>query len=79
MNPRTCPDCKTGMEIGFIPDFGPGIRQLVWHKGEPQSRHFLGINTGTVKVDQDEFVPLTAYRCNGCGSLKLYAPAQDSN
>jgi len=38
--------------------------------------HLLGIKTG-VKVDKKEFVPITAYRCTGCGVLRFYAQVPD--
>ncbi|MEC9091382.1 MAG: hypothetical protein VX438_01665 [Planctomycetota bacterium] len=78
MDSKTCSDCGTTMESGFIPDFGTGIRQMVWHQGTPEARNFLGLNTGTIKVAPEEFVPLTAYRCVNCGSLKLYAQFEEN-
>ena len=77
MSESTCPDCGKGMEKGFVPDFAyAAIAQMVWHRGEPEPSRLLGIKTG-VKVDKKEFVPITAYRCTGCGVLRFYAQVPD--
>lgn len=78
MSDQSCPDCGTAMERGFVPDFAYGaITQMVWHRGEPESSRILGMKTGSVKVDKKEFVPITAYRCTGCGVLRFYAQVHD--
>ena len=77
MSESTCPDCGKAMEKGFVPDFAyAAIAQMVWHRGEPEPAHLLGIKTG-VKVDKKEFVPITSYRCTGCGVLRFYAQVPD--
>jgi hypothetical protein len=69
-----CADCESEMEIGFIPDLSEVIAyQASWHRGQAKANQFLGLKTGTVKVDRTKFVPVTAYRCSGCRLLKLYA------
>ena len=78
MSYQVCPDCGTAMEEGFVPDFTyGGIAQMVWHRGEPESARILGMKTGSVKVDRNEFVPITAYRCTGCGLLRFHAKVPD--
>jgi hypothetical protein len=58
------------MEQGFIPDVAYGaILQLTWHRGEPESRMFLG----GIKLKPHQQLPVTADRCTKCGLLKLYA------
>ena len=77
MSDQTCQDCGTVMEVGFVPDFAyAAIEQMVWHSGNPEPAHVFGIKAG-VKVDKKEFVPITAYRCTGCGVLRFYAQVPD--
>ncbi len=65
------------MEKGFVPDFAYAVvAQMVWHKGEPVPSYILGIKNG-VKVNNKEFLPITAYRCTGCGVLRFYARVPD--
>jgi|HubBroStandDraft_1064217.scaffolds.fasta_scaffold843455_1 hypothetical protein len=62
------------MERGFIPDAAPmgGILQLTWHRGEPESRKFLGMANG-IKIEPHQQRPVTAERCTKCGLLELFA------
>ena len=77
MSESTCTDCGKGMEKGFVPDFAyAAIAQMVWHRGEPEPAHFIGLKSG-IKVDKKEFVPITTYRCTGCGVLRFYAQVPD--
>ena len=70
MNLRhTCPDCKTEMEIGFIPDHYAQILQSRWHPGTAEEKTF----TGNLKLEADLMLPVTSYRCPKCGLLKHYA------
>ena len=74
--PITCPDCRTPMIEGFIPDATYGkVVQTGWHEGSPDSQSFLGIDTG-VKLDRSLVVPVVTYRCEGCGLLRSYARGQ---
>ena len=58
---------------GFIPDAAYGaIVQTGWHAGTPKENRFLGMKTG-VKCNPSDMVPITTYRCGGCGLLKSYA------
>ncbi len=63
------------MEEGFIPDFagGGGALQMLWHPGTPEDQRFLGLRTGSVKVDRSEAIKITVFRCSRCGLLKPYA------
>jgi len=62
------------MVEGFIPDLTYGaISQTRWHPGAPEDARFLGMETGSVKYNRDEVMPITAYRCAECGLLKFYA------
>ncbi len=62
------------MEEGFIPDFAHGhVLQMMWHPGTPEDQRFLGLGTGSVKVDRSEAIKITVFRCPHCGLLKPYA------
>ncbi len=53
------------------------IAQMGWHRGEPEPAKFIGLTSG-IKVDKTEFVPITAFRCSGCGVLRFYAHVPDA-
>jgi hypothetical protein len=73
MSKQACPDCGATMERGFIPDMSYAqILQLTWHRGEPESRKFLGMANG-IKIEPHQQRPATADRCTKCGLLKLFA------
>ena len=67
------------MEIGFIPDALSGaIWQSQWHPGPADPHHatILGMKVGgklNVDADLSRTLPITAFRCAGCGVLRLYA------
>ena len=66
-----CNECNEVMKMGFIPDFADKvIVRLAWVEGKPAKSFW-----GTVKNDfQDrENYFITAYRCERCGSIKLFA------
>lgn len=76
--PPICPDCQTEMEQGFIPDFSYGsslqsVVQTLWHPGDPTSRTFLGLQTGTVQFDASAARKVVTYCCPDCGLLRSYA------
>ena len=69
-----CPDCKTAMAEGFLPDLaeeGANV-QTHWHPGPAKPRTFLGMKYGA-QVQSVATNPLTAFRCPVCGLLRLYA------
>ena len=70
-----CPECRSRMEEGFIPDLGHGgtVVQMFWHPGTPEGQTFLGLKTGSVKIDQSEAIKIMAYRCTRCGFIQSYA------
>ena len=69
-----CPECRSRMEEGFIPDMSQGAAvQMFWHAGTPEDQTFLGLKMGTIKIDKSEAVKITAYRCTRCGFLQSYA------
>jgi hypothetical protein len=79
---RTCGDCGHQLELGFIPDASyTVVMQTQWHSGTPEDRRFLGFKPCTqmgkevpaIRHDARHMLPVTAYRCKGCGLLKLYA------
>jgi hypothetical protein len=77
MSSHSCADCGAPTEHGFIPDCNhAAILQLTWHRGEPESRKFLGMPNG-IKIEPHAQLPVTADRCTKCGLLKIYARASD--
>ena len=57
----------------FLPDYSYGaVLEGHWHPGHPRMTKFLGISTGT-KVEREEMLPVTAWRCDRCGLLRSYA------
>jgi len=67
-----CPKCQKTMERGHVPDIGHGQIYLTgWSPGAPERRRFLG----GIKFRAKEQLPLTAFRCPGCGYVELYAPS----
>jgi len=72
-----CADCGETLQIGFIPDstLGP-VKQSHWHPGPALHEKYFGTKAGDkrgVKTDWEQTVPITAYRCPGCGLVKIYA------
>ena len=59
------------MEPGFMIERGGGPRdqQVKWVEGEPMSRFWFG----GVKVQDQTPMPVTTYRCQGCGYLESFA------
>lgn len=71
-----CTSCGQELKIGFIPDATYGaVVQSQWHAGVPKETHFFGIKAG-LKADWSQAVPITAYRCEGCGLLTFYAHSE---
>jgi hypothetical protein len=58
------------MERGHVPDSAHGQVNLAsWLSGPPQHQRFFG----GIKPRYKEQIPLTAFRCTGCGYVELYA------
>ncbi len=73
-DPRNCSDCGDSMELGFIPDSTYGaLLQSRWHPGEAKQLKVFGMELPRLETNISEFVPITAYRCSGCGLLKFFA------
>ena len=73
----TCADCGEALQIGFIPDatIFP-VKQSHWHPGPAVHESFVGLEAWDkrgVKTDWEQAVPIKAYRCPGCGLVKMYA------
>jgi Domain of unknown function (DUF6487) len=66
---KACADCNVEMELGFVPDHYAQIIQSHWHPGTATEKTF----TGNLKLNKEDMVPITAYRCPQCGLLKHYA------
>ena len=73
----TCWDCSLEMETGFLVDFGGGpFLQSQWAQGPPEAdRSFFGFASGVVLRDRRRYL-VEAFRCPGCGQLKLYASSK---
>ncbi len=56
---------------GFIVDNGDGLLKLAaaWHPGEVVASFWCG-----VKVQHGKQRRITAYRCDQCGFVEMYAP-----
>ena len=69
--PKTCPKCSGRMEPGFMADRAGGATDLQarWVEGEPIPRFFFD----GVKMRGREPVPVSTYRCEGCGYLESFA------
>jgi hypothetical protein len=70
--PTTCPKCSGHMEPGFILDRAPGAGaklQAKWVEGPPTPSFWAG----RVKLEGREPVPITTFRCSGCGYLESFA------
>ena len=66
-----CPKCGATMEAGFVLDRTYGaLTQSEWIEGAPERSFWMGL-----KVKGRESVPMTTYRCPGCGYLEAYARA----
>ena len=67
----TCAKCGKAMEAGFVLDH-EGHRagtQSAWIDGAPEPSFWTG-----VKLKEHQRLPVTTYRCPGCGFLESYAP-----
>jgi hypothetical protein len=70
MTTKICPKCRASMEPGFVLDRNRfDDRQSTWMEGTLESN----IWTGSVKTSEREQIPVTTYRCTGCGYLESYA------
>ena len=70
---KQCPDCRTPMSEGFIPNATYGaIVQTHWYEGRPEETSFLGLPTG-LSIDRNRMRPVQAWRCDACGLIRLYA------
>ena len=70
--PMTCPKCSGHMESGVILDraMGGANLQAKWVEGPPTPSFLPG---GRVKMQGREPVPVTTFRCDGCGYLESFA------
>ena len=72
------------MEAGFVPDLQTTKHVPdIWYPApcEKSGSSFTGIAFGLskehVKVDRERGIPITAFRCPTCGTLKLIASAME--
>ena len=67
----TCAKCGKAMEAGFVLDHQAHATgtQSAWIDGAPEPSFWTG-----VKLKGHQRMPVTTYRCPGCGFLESYAP-----
>jgi hypothetical protein len=64
-----CPKCGRRMEPGYVLDVTHGaLAQSSWVEGAPERSIWTGL-----KLKGHERLPVTTYRCTGCGYLESYA------
>lgn len=74
-----CSNCDTTMEPGFVPTSkgGASLYAASWHPGAPETdkSFWQKVRTGAAgaKLDEDELIPLVAYRCATCGLVSFYS------
>ena len=71
---KTCPKCSGRMEEGFVLDrtYGANL-QSTWVGGRPAKSFWTGF-----KLRGQVTLPVTTFRCSGCGYLESYA-SEDSD
>jgi len=69
MRLATCPKCSGRMEEGFVLDHTYGAYlQAMWVEGAPAKSFWTGLKIkGRIKL------PVTSFRCSGCGYLESFA------
>lgn len=65
----TCSKCHQTMERGYSLVMAGQPMLTSWNPGEPKRRRFFG----WIVWRRDESIPITVYRCKGCGFLESYA------
>jgi hypothetical protein len=64
-----CAKCKKRMEEGFILDRGHGYMYVTsWVAGLPEKSFWVGL-----KIKGRTEIPISTFRCTGCGYLESYA------
>ena len=64
-----CPKCGKRMEPGYVLDITHGaMAQSSWIEGAPERSFWTGL-----KLKGHQRLPVTTYRCTGCGYLESYA------
>lgn len=68
-----CPKCQGHFEVGFTLDLGDhnARNQTTWVEGKPERSFWTGLHLkGRARHS------IISYRCNRCGYLESYAPAE---
>jgi predicted nucleic-acid-binding Zn-ribbon protein len=66
---KTCPKCSGRMEEGFVLDRTHGANlQSTWVAGFPTRSFWTGLKLRGLPT-----LPVTTFRCSGCGYLESYA------
>jgi hypothetical protein len=70
-----CIRCHTQMESGWVPDnTHGGLQRQNWSPGGPQPSFWTGL-----KLEKDQVIPVTTFRCPKCGYLESHAIPQSQN
>lgn len=80
MSRTLCAKCGSKMTLGFLVD-GQGrmaFRQAAWAPGPPEALEasFMGMKLyeeWALKLEEKDLVPISSWRCDGCGFLEFYA------
>jgi hypothetical protein len=66
---KTCPKCSGRVGEGFVLDrtYGANL-QSTWVGGRPAKSFWTGL-----KLKGQGTLPVTTFRCSGCGYLESYA------
>lgn len=72
VNTPQCPQCRVGMDEGFVPDLGHLNSPTTpkWTEGAPEPSFWRGLNL----KDKARYA-IATYRCPSCGLLQSYARA----
>lgn len=62
------------MDSGFVLDYAHGaVLESRWQPGDPEQIKMLGFIAAGVKVDKENQLKVTTFRCPNCGYLESYA------
>jgi len=67
-----CIRCHVHMESGWVADnTHRGVERQNWSPGEPHPSFWTGL-----KLEKDQLISVTTFRCPNCGYLESYALPQ---
>ena len=68
-----CNECGETMQVGYIPDpnYIPRVLRIFWISGYPKRTR--GALEKLLSIQRETKYLITAYRCEKCGYVKMYA------